>query len=571
MILGLLFRGFPSTTPPAAADVAISDPTPKDLTAGTPSVKVMAKAEAFNKRKAFTFGSALSHVSMCTRSTTAYSSGSTSRSSLFVQDTNDDESDDENSCIEIRCLFPSDLLLLSRLSRLEGTRARVLFPPLLKVIATKVFAPPLGLHLLLAYSIPYYFCFIDFRGKAIMSDATNVPSKGVGRSQAFIDSTPASRDPIGDAIDRDFFPFAPRPYYATYPEDGVVFGSYEVSLEEWYGPHYPTLNILIKEMFKDPSVCKTAVDQFLTPMEMVWIESLFNDRLFRKMSVLHCLIMSYRGELLAQYRGLLKSHGEYVAALNDKVTAFDAVFVKVKTKGKDRKKKIKSLSRSLDHATAKVTRLSSNLNQARNIEAKKDAEILRFRASPPEFASFFQGGFQGLVQKFLASDEFSRFQGELLSLAANVGFKRRLHMDKTQEQFDAALKKISHFVPGDQGRLIEATPLVATIGYPFMNKVANHATHPLFTIVDLEPDRLTRPEVVPLSKATCVSPPIPIESTVTLNDEWVCTMVDMPDDKMMDGVAGKSKACGFPLSQDAAISASVGTGYAATAAASSGV
>ncbi|GKB65540.1 hypothetical protein Tco_0921726 [Tanacetum coccineum] len=391
MILGLLFRGFPSTTPPAAADVAIPDPTPKDLAAGTPSVKVMVKAEAFKKRKASTFGSAPSYVSKCTRSAIAHSSGSTSWPSLFVQDTNDDESDDED-----------------------------------------------------AY-------------------------------------------PIGDAIDRDFFPFAPRPYYATYPEDVVVFGSYKVS-------------------------------------------------------------------------GLQKQ----VADLNDKVTASDAVFVKAKTKGKDRKKKIKSLSRSLDHATAEVARLFFDLNQARNIEAKKDAEILRLRASPPEFASFFQGGFQVLVWKFLASDEFSRFQGELLSLAAN-------------------------------GRMIEATPLVATIGYPFINNVVDHATHPLFAIIDLEPDRLTRLEVVPLRRLfICPVMSFQYSSIAAVveqpssekNEEWVCAMVDMSDDEIMDGVAGlvtsapsnivvplfvQNKAFGFPLSQDAAITASVGTRYAATVAASSGV
>nr|GEW07039.1 hypothetical protein [Tanacetum cinerariifolium] len=263
-ILGLLFRDFPSTAPPAAADVAIPDPTLKDLAVGTPSVKVMAKAEAFKKRKASTFGSALSHVAKRTRLATAHSPGSTSCPSLFVQDTNDDESDNEDACFEIPLIIP---IQYAATIPTKGNQSGGSVPSAIE----------------------------DSRGKAIMSDAADAPSG----------------------------------------EDGVVIGSYE----------------------------------FPTPGEMVWIESLSNDRLFGKMSVLHCLIMSYRGELLAQYNGLLKSHA--------------------KTKGKDRKKKVKSLSKSLDHATAEVACLSSDLNQARNIEAKKDAEILRLRASPPMFASFF--------------------------------------------------------------------------------------------------------------------------------------------------------------------------------------
>ncbi|GKE07053.1 hypothetical protein Tco_1399071 [Tanacetum coccineum] len=173
------------------------------------------------------------------------------------------------------------------------------------------------------------------------------------------------------------------------------------------------------------------VDQFPTTKEMVLNKALTDDHLVGKMSFLHCLMMSYGGELLARYKGLLKSYYEYVQStnlrlkglqhrltsfqglvsqaydlkkqvtdLNDKVTNYDATFVKAKAKGKEQKKKIK-------------------------------------------------------------------VQGELLSLAASAGFERGLSMDQTQDRLAMALKKISHFVPGAQGRLAEATPLVATTDYPF--------------------------------------------------------------------------------------------------------
>ncbi|GKD38796.1 hypothetical protein Tco_1259003 [Tanacetum coccineum] len=53
-----------------------------------------------------------------------------------------------------------------------------------------------------------------------------------------------------------------------------------------------------------------------------------------------------------------------------------------------------------------------------------------------------------MVQKFLASDEFSRVQGELLSLAASDGFERGLSMHQTEDEFADVLKKMVNFMPG---------------------------------------------------------------------------------------------------------------------------
>ncbi|GKG55744.1 hypothetical protein Tco_0574638, partial [Tanacetum coccineum] len=63
-------------------------------------------------------------------------------------------------------------------------------------------------------------------------------------------------------------PFSTGPYYATYPKDGVA-GNCEFIREGWDAPYQPTFRVLTKEVFKDPVVCKTIVDQFPTPGEMV--------------------------------------------------------------------------------------------------------------------------------------------------------------------------------------------------------------------------------------------------------------------------------------------------------------
>nr|GEV52404.1 hypothetical protein [Tanacetum cinerariifolium] len=217
------------------------------------------------------------------------------------------------------------------------------------------------------------------RGKGIMADDVVAPSAGVSRQRPSSEPTPSFRDVSGDDIHTDFFPFSASPYYATYPEDGVT-GNCEFTREEWDAPYRPTFEVLTKEVFKDPAVCKTIVDQFPTLGEMVRVEGLSDDQLTAKMSVFHYMMMSHGGELFARYRGLNQSHHEYV--LSQILKGYEA---KSKAKEKEMKKKIKLRSKSLD-----------NLHS------------------------------EGLIQKFLASDEFSRVQGELLSLAASAGFKHGL-------------------------------------------------------------------------------------------------------------------------------------------------
>nr|GEU84433.1 putative transposase (putative), gypsy type [Tanacetum cinerariifolium] len=317
------------------------------------SAKILAKTKASHKQKASTSGATSSHVAKHTRFGLAQSSGSTTRLSLFME--NSDDGGD-------------------------------------------------------AY----------YRGKGIMVDDAAAPSAS------------------------------------------SVAGNYEFTHEEWDAPYRPTFGVLTKEVFKDPAVCKTMVDQFPTPGETVRVESLSNDQLTAKISVLHCMMMSHGGELLARYHGLLQSHHEYVllvdsrlkgykerfagltglelqvsalkrqvSRLNDKLSSSDASFVKSKAKGNKRKKKIKSLTKSLDNLHAEVARLSADLNQA-------------------------------------------LIQDELLFLAVGAGFERGLSMHQTKDEFATVLKKMAHFMPGAQCRLAEASLLVAQPDHAFLNKISKH-------------------------------------------------------------------------------------------------
>nr|GEU77695.1 hypothetical protein [Tanacetum cinerariifolium] len=77
---------------------------------------------------------------------------------------------------------------------------------------------------------------------------------------------------------------------------------------------------------------------------------------------------------------------------------------------------------------------------------------------------------QGLVWKFLASDEYSRVQGELLSLAASTGFERGLSMHRTKDEFADVLKKMVNFIPGvDRDTRSKIVRVVVNVAYvPFV-------------------------------------------------------------------------------------------------------
>ncbi|GJR51616.1 hypothetical protein Tco_1402137 [Tanacetum coccineum] len=181
-------------------------------------------------------------------------------------------------------------------------------------------------------------CMKHWKSGFFLIDRMAIPDSMVWRHPIAVIDTDFS----GDAIHTNFFPFSTGLYYATYPEGGVA-GNCEFTREVWDAPYQPTFEVLTKEVFKDPAVFKIVV--------------------------------------------------ELVSSLNDKLSSSDGSFAKSKGEGKERKKKIKSLTRGLDNLHAEVARLFYLLESATVLEAEKDEEILHLKATPSEFSSFFRGQF----------------------------------------------------------------------------------------------------------------------------------------------------------------------------------
>ncbi|GJT91782.1 hypothetical protein Tco_1080627 [Tanacetum coccineum] len=168
-------------TPHAVADAVIPNPTLEDPVVGTPSAKILAKAEASQKRKASTFGATSSHVAKRT------SDG------------------DDDACVEIPLVTP---LRSAAVIPSLGNQGRSSTAPAAEGPNTQ-----------------------DSRGKGITADDAAASSVGVSRLRPSFGPVPSFRDVSEDAIHADFFPFSAGPYYATYPQDGVA-GNCEFTRED---------------------------------------------------------------------------------------------------------------------------------------------------------------------------------------------------------------------------------------------------------------------------------------------------------------------------------------------------
>ncbi|GJR82185.1 hypothetical protein Tco_0152970 [Tanacetum coccineum] len=507
-------------TPPAPVGATTLDPTPDELTANVPDRKVFAKDENSMKRKASTSGSVPSRSSKHKGSSTTNATSVSARKTLFDEsydgEAGDDESgdaveEDDDDCVEIPLNTP--IRYATKLP-FEGNHGE-------KDIAPSTAKGPSNK---------------DNQVKAVVDDCVDTPSGNASHFQgsAGIDPSlagPSSAAPgaTSDDIKRDFFPSMHGPYYADYLKDAVV-------------------------------------DQLPTHAEVVRVKTLSDLQLTKKMSILLCLMMSHGRELLACLNSQVSDLKKEVGTLQEKVEASKDALVRVKEKSNGYKKKVRSLTKALNQFSAEAARVASDLNDAHRAEAcktdqiaqaqsflgnihtkiqafkrsiaDKDSKILCLKGDNEalriDFASFFRGSFQGMVQRFLSNDEFFYFQGELLTLAVNAG---------------------------------QRYPLVATFTYPFLDKIDDYSDHPLYVLTRLEPNRLARPTPAPTPRVVVVSPPSPKGSTVThasppkelafkpvpsssnadkdeqpskeQNEEWIDPMIHELDEEMVEADNGK--------------------------------
>nr|GEV24414.1 hypothetical protein [Tanacetum cinerariifolium] len=212
----------------------------------------------------------------------------------------------------------------------------------------------------------------------------------------------------GEEIELTLFPLAPGPYHMPYLYEGVSSPLY--TKEEWDGPHAPECNILCKDIFKDPDVCRKALDQTITPAEFRRTESLLLLELSNRINVLSALLVYHGYELNSCYTDLVASK----------------------------------------------VRLQEKFDRKRGMLNCFVRRLLLWIKS---------------LRRLLSSDEFHAALAHVGSLGINYGVKRGLHMGRTDADFDAAARKVSNFHIGAEGEFNKAFVAFPTTLFPFLGKV----------------------------------------------------------------------------------------------------
>nr|GEU85234.1 hypothetical protein [Tanacetum cinerariifolium] len=215
-----------------------------------------------------------------------------------------------------------------------------------------------------------------------------------------------------DVLERDLLPIVPGPYYISYPYDEST-----------------------RKLYKDPKVCRTALNRFPTPAETHRLRELSLVEFFDRMSEVsrltdHLRVLKSRCQTTEQkHSGWDKKHKKYK---NER----DALAIE--------KAKIK------EELVETKLQLEHHEMQAKGIQGS--------------IASFFQSDFTLLVRRFFKSGEFIRVFAGVLNTAIIVGVECGLSMDCIDKEFRELSQQML--------RLIHSLPVSADVasGFGLLNR-----------------------------------------------------------------------------------------------------
>ncbi|GKC46840.1 hypothetical protein Tco_1064562, partial [Tanacetum coccineum] len=449
--LPLLERVPSHTTPPATEGAIISLPTPDEIVASLPDSCLVKKSKG------------PSHASRPSKKRKLQKRDLEAGSSApeLDQAEGTDEADLADLCVEIE----------DRLERDEGVSMRAVSAPTPR-LGKKLGAPP---------SIVVMDPLDCFARSALARDAEydQISDDDFGT---------ATR---GEEIDLTLFPLAPSSYHMPYLYEGVSSPLY--TKEEWNGPHASERSILCKDIFKDPDVCRKALDQTITPVELSRTESLLPLELSNRVNVLSSLLVSHGYELNSHYANLVSSKAHFQENLDKKKRD-----VKLLRSEENRElrcqrdvasEEVKELQSQLDDAKTTSASLSEELTQT---DAKLSEQALTVRGLQNELVleksksqgykdaidglreevtQFVGSCVESLVRKLLSSDEFHAALDRVASLGINYGVERGLRMGCTDVEFEAAVQKVSNFYAGAKADFDKALVDFPTTPFPFLSKI----------------------------------------------------------------------------------------------------
>nr|GEW54417.1 hypothetical protein [Tanacetum cinerariifolium] len=243
----------------------------------------------------------------------------------------------------------------------------------------------------------------------------------------------------------------------TQPMDADV-GADEIASNGNEEIHGVNLGLRKKELYKDPKVCRIALDRFPTPAETHRLRELSSTQTIKKQSA------------------DLKQQNESIVHANEEVSKLTAELGVLKSRCQMAEHKLSSWDKK--HREYKNERDTLAMEKAKIVEeligTKSQLEHRERQAEEIQdnIASFFQSDFTPLVRKFLKSSDFNRAFTSVLNTAISVGVECGLRMDRTGEKFRRFTQKVSGFIPDAKEKFDRVIVAFPNTTFPFLNNVS---------------------------------------------------------------------------------------------------
>ncbi|GJX47679.1 hypothetical protein Tco_0272869 [Tanacetum coccineum] len=256
----------------------------------------------------------------------------------------------------------------------------------------------------------------------------------------------------GDVLEIDLIPFVLGLYYIPYPYD------------EGSG-----------KLYKDPKVCKTALDRFPTPVETHRLRELSSVELSDQMSVLQCQLITHESMLNARYDYSLRNVERLAKRCAQQTQT-------IKKQGADLKQQKESTVRANEEVSSLTTELRVLKSMCQTVEHKLSSWDKKHKKYRNE--------------RDTLSTKKAKIKEELVGTTSQLEHRER-QAEEIQGsiasffQSDFTPLKVVGFIPDAKEKFDRAKAAFPDTTFPFLDKVSQHSQSSLPDLARLEPDRVT--------------------------------------------------------------------------------
>ncbi|GJY51855.1 hypothetical protein Tco_0442702 [Tanacetum coccineum] len=235
---------------------------------------------------------------------------------------------------------------------------------------------------------------------------------------------------VGDVLERYLLPFVPGPYYTPYPYDEGFGSESPHTKDDWEEFHKVNLGLRKKELYKDPKVCRTALDRFPTPAETHWLREIssveLSDRMMKGCERLSKQCAQQMHTIKRQRSDLKQQNGSSVHA-NKEVSRLTAELGVLKSKCK-----------ATEHKLNKKAKIEEELVGTKSQLEHRERQAGRSRIALPLLSVIFHSTCSKRIAGFIpdAKEKFDR----VVAAFPNTTFP---FLDKVSQNSQSSLQDIA--------------------------------------------------------------------------------------------------------------------------------